>query len=429
MSGERDPGALPFTVAAPRSRGEVVAVVCDYGLDFVGGAQTAMLSECRSLVAAGARVVLVVPNHAPPAMTAGLHVHALPAFRIPFTGLPLFANGRRLRSRLSSLFRREGVTSVHAHSEFGLAVAGLEVARELGLPSVMTVHTFFWRGPFRWFARPIATLARWFLGALTRQRVGVPTATGDPIGDVLRGVTTNATVLADIVISPSQHQAEALRAAGTSNVRVLPNTVLHPPASLPRPARATIPVTGPLRLLWIGRCAPEKRLIPFVEASVLAFDTLSEGALTVDIVGDGPDLPRARALAARARAIRFHGSVPNADVHDLIRESHVVALTSDGFDNQPMVVVEALREGRGILYVDRRLTEGLDVAGILAPAGPAGMAETIERLCLERDIVVTAGAAARKAFAAFEPDYHATAVLSMYEAARSHLLTRRRAGG
>ncbi|QHC57317.1 glycosyltransferase family 4 protein [Rathayibacter sp. VKM Ac-2760] len=396
-----------------------VAVVSDYALDYTGGAQTAMVAECRSLVQAGVRVLLVVPRSATPLPLDGIELHPLPAPRIPVVQLPIVRNSRRTRALLTALFRDEQVGTVHVHSEFGLAVAALEVAARLGIPSVATVHTFFWRGAPGLVGRLVAPIAAAHVAAVTGRRPRLPRGGDDRLGELLRDVTRSAAGRADLVISPSAHQAEALRRTGLARVAVLPNTVIPRAAGADEEAGRAGETPGPLRLLWVGRCAPEKRLVPFLEGC-LAVLAREPGALTVEVIGSGPSLARAVRLAAGCPAVVFRGFVENGRIGDAVRRSDLVALTSFGFDNQPMVVVEALQGGRGILYVDPALTEGLDGPGLLAPVEPAAFAAYLERLCRDRAPARAASAAAREAFADFAPEAHASALLALHAAAREH---------
>ncbi|MBF4460930.1 MULTISPECIES: glycosyltransferase family 4 protein [unclassified Rathayibacter] len=417
------------------SRG-VVAVVSDYALDYTGGAQTAMVSECRSLVQAGVPVVLVVPDSPTTLPLDGIDVRRLPAPRIPVVALPVIRNSTRTRARLEAIFREEGVSAVHVHSDFGLAVAAIEVAARLSIPSIATVHTFFWRGVPGLVGDLLTPLAAHYFGVVTGRRPRRGGGSRDSLGNLLRDVTRSTAARADLVVSPSRHQAEALRRAGVPRVEVLPNTVLPSPvltsSVLPRVSPAVggersggsagtdAESGGPLRLLWIGRCAREKRLLPFIESCLLVLQRNPE-AIRVEVIGTGPSLAQAVRLAAGSAAIAFRGVIENARIGDAIRESDLVVLTSFGFDNQPMVIVEALREGRGILYVDPNLEEGLDGPGLLAPVDPAGFSAFLERLCGDRAPVRDAAAAALVAFAPFAPAAHAASVLALHAQARELL--------
>lgn len=414
------------------NRGGAVAIVSDYALDYTGGAQTAMIAECHSLVRAGVPVVLIVPQSKTTLPLDGIDLRLLPAPRLPVVDLPVIRNSVRTRSTLEAIFRDEEIVAVHVHSDFGLAVAAIDVAARLSIPSLATVHTFFWRGVPGFLGDLLTPFAAALFRVMTGRRPRRGRGSRDGLGDLLRDVTRSTAARADLVLSPSRHQAEALQRAGLLRVEVLPNTVLPavPTISDHEWSEADAEVgskgAGPLRLLWIGRCAPEKRLLPFLEACLLVLERNRE-AIRVEVIGTGPSLARAVRLAAGSTAITFHGFIENTRVGDFIRETDLVVLTSFGFDNQPMVVVEALRERRGVLYVDPNLEEGLDGPGLLAPRDPVGFSAFLERLCDDRALVYEVSAAARTAFAPFAPEAHAASLLDLHEKARE-LLAQREAG-
>src|SRR5690606_22517772 len=102
-----------------------------------------------------------------------------------------------------------------------------------------------------------------------------------------------------------------------------------------------------------------------------------------------------------------------------MQHAHLVALTSHGFDNQPVVVVEAFSEARSVLYVDPALREGLAEGGILAPSpDPAGIATVLVQLAQNPARVVEASARAQAAAATFDPDRHVRLLGEAYAAAR-----------
>src|SRR5690606_27327194 len=78
----------------------------------------------------------------------------------------------------------------------------------------------------------------------------------------LRAMTWRTARRSSIVISPSRHQADRLREAGIDRVLELPNTLADPP----EPTDPPLPYR-PIKIIWLGRCAPEKRLVPFLRAA------------------------------------------------------------------------------------------------------------------------------------------------------------------
>jgi glycosyltransferase involved in cell wall biosynthesis len=390
-----------------------IALVCDYSLDYLGGAQTAFLAEAQSLAEAGHTVVVVTPSERRDIPGGPAHVAIHARGTIPVLGLPLLRNSRRLRARLTTLFRGNAIDVVHVHSEFGLVAAGIDAALALGLPVVHTVHTFFWRTDL---PRPVQRIAAAGIRLFQRWITGRPPV--GPVGDrpaadaALCSITLATAQRATVVVSPSAHQRSHLVRAGLRDVEAIPNTVT---TGARRHGEPLAPSAGPLRVVWIGRCVREKRLLEFVAACRKAMLDLPAGALEVEIVGEGPLLPAARLLARDVEAITFSGRLDTDGVARAFRRSHVLALTSSGFDNQPMTVVEALYAARGVLYVDAALTEGVDVAGILTASDSVDdMARAIVDLAGDPSSLVELSRRAGDAFSDFAPAHHARLLSAVY---------------
>ncbi len=371
-----------------------IALVLDYDPAYVGGAQTAFLEQIALLAAAGHRVVAIAPSsrllaeHC--AAVGAEHIAVAAPVVLPGLGLPWVRNRARLRDRLRLEFVRRDVDIVHVHSELGLAAATICAARGLGLPVVHTVHTVFWSGPSH-APRLAAALIRAAHHRLTGLRWSPPTRSGSPSDEALRAMTVAAAGCADVVVSPSAHQTDVLRA------RLLPCVVTVPNASR-ADGRAPLPPASPLRVLWAARCEPEKRLLEFLEAVAIADRELGPGLLTVTIAGDGSTLETARRRAAGD--VAFLGRVPHERIGGLLAEHHLLAITSYGFDNQPMTIVEAIGAGRGVLVCDPALREGLARAGRLSGPEPERMAEALVALAKRPTEVaeLAAHAAAERAF-------------------------------
>ena len=303
-----------------------IALICDYSLDYLGGAQTAFLAEARALTDAGHTVVVVTPtvHHTG---DGPIHEPVHPRVVIPGLGLPLVRNGGRLRARLIGVFRAHGTDVVHVHSEFGLVAAAIDVAAQLDLPVVHTVHTFFWRTHL---PRPVQHIAAAFIRSFQHWITGHPSPrplAGRPAADgAMCAITLATSRRASIVVSPSAHQRAHLLRAGLGRVETIPNTVTTADR---RRGEALVSVDGPLRVVWIGRCVREKRLLEFVAASRDAMRRLPSGSLEVEVVGDGPLLAAARILAADTPEIVFAGRV---DTDDVAPEAGDVVLDEIGGD-------------------------------------------------------------------------------------------------
>src|SRR5690606_17878141 len=150
-----------------------------------------------------------------------------------------------------------------------------------------------------------------------------------------------------LVISPSEHQAQDLEAAGVcAPVLRIPNPTALGSTSAPRPL-PTDPETPP-RVLWVARMEPEKRPMEFLHGVQQALEQAPD-AFEVDMVGSG-SLDAAVRAAATHPSITLHGAQPHARVRELIDAASLLAITSLGFDNQPMTITEAISRHRGVLY-------------------------------------------------------------------------------
>lgn len=397
-----------------------VALVLDYAPDYLGGAQTAYFEQIALLVSAGHRVSAFAPVSS--ALTAHCasvgaeHVAITAPVMIPRLGLPWLRNSPGLRRRLRDEFARRNVDVVHVHSELGLSAAAICAGRSLRLPIVHTVHTAFWRGPRR-AQKMIAALIRTSHRALTGLRWSPSPHGGSLTDDALRGMTTAAASCADVVVSPSAHQAKILEA------RLLRPCVVTVPNASRTMQREPLPGHVPLRLLWAARCEPEKRLLEFLDAVALAQHQLGQQRLLVTVAGDGSTLKLAQ--ARELEDVTFLGRVSHERMPKLLAEHHLLVITSDGFDNQPMTVVEAIAAGRGVLVCDPALREGLAHAGRLSGPEPAQLAAAIVDLAREPHTVaeLSERAASERAF---EPG---TVVTQLEEAYRLADRTRQRHSG
>ncbi|WP_308494019.1 glycosyltransferase family 4 protein [Microbacterium terrisoli] len=374
-----------------RSGAPAVMLLCDYSLHYLGGAQTAFMRQARSLAAEGWKVVVVAPDSDVLAGTPGILI-ASPVVRrtFPVLDLPILGDRSRLQADVAVMARRHRVRALVVHSEFTLAAVALGVGAELGIPVLHTVHTFFWHAPI--ILSPFAPGIRWFHRRLT----GIPSVDrchgGTPVDNALRGMTLRVALRADGVLSPSEHQARALRAAGVASARAFSN-VSEPlqPAPLRR--------CGPLTLVWAARFAPEKRLQVALDAVRLVTARLGPGRVHLHVAGG-----RHRAQTD----VTFHGRVPATRVAELMTRSDAVLITSFGFDNQPMIALEGFTRARPVIVSDPALAAefGAAAIGTVTPDA-AGLADTLTGLVADRGALTDAAAAALAYARARRPAAHA----------------------
>lgn len=371
-----------------------VVLTIDYALDYLGGAQTAFVRQAEALTAQGWHVVVVAPGA--DRVFDGTEVEAIPLrvrFTVPGVGLPVLGSRRALRDLLVDTVRRIDAAALIVHSEFAVAGAALEAGALTGVPVLQTVHTFFWRGPAA--ASIAAPVVRWLHSAAS----GVPAERGyqgsTRIDNALRNMTLAVAKRADVVLSPSGHQAEALRDAGAYRTVTLSN--VSEPMDLGSPAGGEPGIS----LLWAARFAPEKRLEVALEAMRLVRGR-GFGDVRLHVAGgDHRDV----------EGVDFYGRVPGSRVSELVSAADAVLITSLGFDNQPMIALEAFTRGRPVVVTDPALADEFGAAAVgTSTPDAAGLADAIVQLAEDRALLREAGRAAEDYARARQPAEHAAAL-------------------
>lgn len=375
-----------------------IALVTDYYLPTLGGVQTAVKALGESLRLTGHEVTVFCPLAEPgddPGVV-GLPVSAL--FRPD--GYPFAWSPRRVTATLRREFAGRRIDVVHTHSEMFAALGAVRAAAELDIPVVHTMH-----GRIDVYTAQVLPLPRLtvpVLAALHGRQVshrGVRVTGGADYTRTRHARRMWRLMLAQSrasahVIVPSAHFARRLRDQGATT----PTTVLSnglEPEVLRRVGTPTprTPAKGePLRIVWVGRLSPEKRPEVLVEAA----RSFPPG-VAVDVYGDGISRRGLERAARRAGApVTLHGAVPQHRVLDAMRDAHLLVSSSIGFDNQPMVILEAIASGLPVLHCDPDLAETIpDGAGFLARTpDAAGLAHEVGELRRHPDRIGRAGLAA-----------------------------------
>lgn len=144
----------------------------------------------------------------------------------------------------------------------------------------------------------------------------------------------------DALIAYSTHGAEAYRQLGMAPERVFVAVNAVSPAPARLPARAPRG-SGPLRVLYVGRLQPRKRLDVLIRACA----SLLPPAELV-IAGDGPARRRLEAQAAQASAqVSFRGHLSGQALEDLYGWAEVFALPGTG----GLAVQQAMAHGLPVI--------------------------------------------------------------------------------
>jgi colanic acid/amylovoran biosynthesis glycosyltransferase len=163
-------------------------------------------------------------------------------------------------------------------------------------------------------------------------------------------------------------------------------------------------------VLAVGRMTPKKGFSVLLRAMAIAHHQLSrEGrSMRLTLVGDGPRRkPLARLADALGLGDSLHmtGALPQADVREAIRRSHMMAVPSvmgpkGDRDGLPNVVLEAMAAGRAVVASDfSGIPEAVEDGrtGILVRSGDhEDLARALVRLARDRATATRMGLAGRE---------------------------------
>lgn len=359
-----------------------IALVTDYYLPTLGGVQTVVKAHREALEQAGHDVTVYAPlaaAHAP----AGV-VRLPTASRFAPDGYPFAWPPRALLQTLRTELTTRGTEVVHVHTEMFAALAAFRAAAECALPLVQTMH-----GRVDVYTRavlPVPALTTPILAALHRKQIPHDTPVQDTTAPYAQGriarriwrLMLAQANRADHVIVPSAHFTAKLTAQGmTTPVSVLSNGLEQSMLDvIGTPQVRTLTADETLRVMWCGRVSPEKRPEVFVDA------VRASAHIRADLYGDGVARRRIRRRARGLGNLTIHGAVSQHAVLEGMRNAHVFVSTSWDFDNQPMVLLEAIASGLPTIVTDPDLAELLPEGGHIVTDTPdaAGVATALRRL-------------------------------------------------
>lgn len=273
----------------------------------------------------------------------------------------------------------------YVHYEAGCSIAGLRLARQLGIPSVQVMHgredmgisIVIPRGLRTLVARLLNWFHSWYIPHLVKIKRDDYLACTTARSQMWELMVNHANY-ADVVVTPSLHFKKKLAAYGVKKpITVIPNG--YPDQECPTKVEVKKLEEGEiLRIIWHSRVQGEKRIMPFLEAL-----TKVEGKWRLDVYGSGVELLRAKQYALLRRLpVKFYGDVPFTVVQKAITQAHLDVLVSYNYDTFGMTLIEAEARGVPTFICDPDLREIVPTGGYIlsVPETPEAMAAALSDL-------------------------------------------------
>lgn len=392
-----------------------------------GGAEGYMEDLAELQVAAGHEVAFFGMDHPENVHTewsehfpAHVELEPMP----PGLGAKARGLGRMLWSTSAARGLEEVVTRfqpdvAHLHNVYHqLSPSVLRPLARHGVPTVMTLHDYKLACPSYQFldhGRPCtACLDGHFRHAVARRcKDGSLLASSALAAESALHAATGAWRPVGAFVCPSAFMATKMGEGG-----IFPDRLHHVPHffetdGVPIAAR---PGEG---VLYAGRLSPEKGIDVLLDA----VPALPAGTRAL-IAGDGParlDL-EARAASRAPERVAFLGRLSRDALHQLIRSVAAVVLPSRWYENQPMIVLEALACGVPVVGTAMGGTPELIDDGVhgrlVPPDDPVALAGALNELLAEPAVAHAMGQAGRlRVEAEFSPGRHLERLSAVYAAA------------
>ena len=384
-----------------------IAIFSDCYLDLTGGIVSSINAQKKALEARGHKVYVFSTGYrrtdAELAKLAREHIYVVPSCRLFFKGLtPVSRRPKVIEKWLVREFAELADFDVfYVHYEAGCSIAGLRLARRLGVPAVQVMHGREDMGVsavIPWGLRTlVAEALNWFHSWYLPHPVKV--ARDGYLADTVAKarmwtLMVNHANSADMVVTPSEHFRKKLIHYGVSKpVEVLPNG--YPDDKFPVEVSVKSLEEGEtLRIIWHSRVQGEKRIMPFLEA----LKSVS-GKWRMEVYGGGTELGKARRYARRHQLpVKFHGDVPFERLQGAIGRAHLDVLASYNYDTFGMTLIEAEAYGVPAFFCDPDLCEVVPAGGYVLADGPSPseMAAALSELLAHPERVAKMSAVMRK---------------------------------
>lgn len=405
-----------------------IAYFTDDYLPFVHGVTTSIQNYRQALEALGHEVYIIAPKK------AGYEDDDDHVIRFPSVNSVIFEN-RPISLHYPGIARKldkYGFDVVHSQTQFYMGGLAYMVARRQKIPHITTIHTLFTELIDDY---PLAISA-----GVVFVSLGIPfvfkTKPVLPFSSAREIMASSRSDLRNILkkqgwrlmaefanhtsgfIAPSEHLAKTLIKHGARTpCYILPNGV-----RLERYASAKAsdsPITkrpGEKLIICVARLSAEKRQATIIEA----MKYLKADNVRLVLVGPGPLAGQLEQLAAKhgvSDRVVFAGSHSSDAIAAMLKQADIFTLPSYRFDNQPMVILEAIASGLPMVYCDNKLKEGLtpDNALLTRGRGPKSFAKAFDELLADDDKRAAMARASRQVAKSFDVDRLAKQMVELYQ--------------
>ncbi len=311
-------------------------------------------------------------------------------------------------SSLSALIEATNPSVAHIHNTwFAISPSAFAATNRARLPTVLTVHNYRLaciNGQLLRDGKPCTICVgthpwagvryRCYRSSLLASSVAASTLSlNRRLGTWRRYV--------DVFLTLTTFMTEVLVDTGILRDRIseLPNFTLDPGARKHLPSRSDT-------VLFVGRLSPEKG----IEQLLQNWARVASNDLRLVVVGEGP--LEEKLADQRIPGVEFRGRLDKGEVRDLMLAARVLAVPSIWYEGQPLVVLEAMAAGLGVVVSD--------IGGLKETIGSGGRAipSWADFSLEELGDVDQLGSAARERWEqVFSPKRHLEGLLRAYDRA------------
>lgn len=373
-----------------------IALVLDDYYPSSSGVSRSIQSQIDELSAMGHAVTLIAPekNFTAPNNAEYITLKSVqPPGALKHTAV--LSNSARVAKQISSTHQFD---IIHSQTDTGALILSARIAALQHIPHIHTFHTNM-AGSVPYYSAMkmiAATIAYRFLALklhIIRRRTLISVKTNNSLFAEYpwlgksywksQALMANAV---DAIVTPSHYMLKYIQAAAPTRQFIkqsIPNGYnkdLHTLISNTKSKKRSKTV----RFISIGRISDEKR----IDVMVKAFKMAALPNAEVVLIGDGNQMPLIKKLAINTPNIKLLGQVHSLkEIAKHLKSSDVFVLTSYHFDNQPMVILEALAAELPILYCDDQLDVGVDETNsVITRPNAAAISEGMVQLASSADL-------------------------------------------